>query len=73
MDNYDPYAPDEPHKKQYVDAILVMLEHRDKHVQVFSSAIELDWNDNGYEFLYDFAIAVAEANKGEFRIYDQRP
>lgn len=73
MNDMDCYAPDEPHKKEYVDAILVIMEHRNKCVGVFNSAIELDHNDNGYEFLYDFALAVTEANKGEFRIFDPPP
>ena len=73
MNDMDCFAPDEPHKKEYVDAILVMMEHRDKDVSLFNSAIELDYNDNGYEFLYDFAMAVTEANKAEFRIFDRPP
>ncbi len=60
------FDPDEPHKKEYVDNILKAFEDKRGEVGVFNSAIELcPWNGNGYEFLYDFAMAVLEERKGE--------
>lgn len=59
------FEPDEPHKQIYVDVILDSIKDKHGEVGMFNSAIELGgWDSNGYEFLYDFAIAVLE-RKGE--------
>ena len=68
------FAPDEPHKKEYVDRILKSLEEKHGEVGMFNSAIELDgWDSNGYEFLYDFAKAVIEASKGKAELIPTPP
>lgn len=60
---HDSYAPDDPKKKIFVDAVLELMG--DKHeIGIFNSAVELGgWESNGYEFLYDFAMAaIGNAN-----------
>lgn len=53
-------------KEDFVEKILkAMFKKREKHVAVYHSAVELDYNDEGYEFLYDYAMAVLEERKGE--------
>ncbi len=65
LSEYDPFAPDDPNKKVFVDAILEKIKDKHGEVGMFNSAIELDgWDSNGYEFLYDFAMAVLEERKG---------
>lgn len=60
----DPYAPDDPKKKVYVDTVLEMIQDKYGEVGMFNSAIELDgWDCNGYNFLYDFAMAAIGASK----------
>ena len=51
--------------KEVVDAILNKIKDKHNSVGVFPSAVELEIGDDGYTFLYDFAMAVLEERKGE--------
>ena len=55
-------------KEKYIDKILESIKGKQGEPEVYHSAIELDnygGCEGGYDFLYDFAMAVLEERKGE--------